>query len=94
MGTKNNPGKFDCYASALPDEPMFILLARDPGAPKLVETWADDRMEQIMLGVRPQSDLPMIEEALLCARAMREWRKSNDGAWRGKPEGEQHAPQD
>lgn len=40
MGTKNNPGKFDCYAAALPDEPYFILLARDPDAPMLVELWA------------------------------------------------------
>lgn len=30
MGTKSNPTQFDCYANALPDEPMFILLARDP----------------------------------------------------------------
>lgn len=29
MGTKNNPGAFDCYANAEPDEPMFVLLARD-----------------------------------------------------------------
>lgn len=29
MGTKNNPGEFDCYANAAPDEPMFILLGRD-----------------------------------------------------------------
>ena len=26
MGTKNNPGKFDCYANAKPDEPLFVLL--------------------------------------------------------------------
>ncbi|HAW11807.1 MAG TPA: aspartate decarboxylase, partial [Chloroflexi bacterium] len=30
MGTKNNPGKFDCYDDAHPDEPMFVLLGRDP----------------------------------------------------------------
>jgi hypothetical protein len=30
MGTKSNPGPFDCYAKAEPDEPMFVLLARDP----------------------------------------------------------------
>ena len=32
MATKNNPGKFDCYTNAEPDEPMFILLGRDPVA--------------------------------------------------------------
>lgn len=29
MGSKTNPGQFDCYANALPDEPMF----RGPPAP-------------------------------------------------------------
>jgi hypothetical protein len=40
MGTKNDPGKFDCYANAEPDEPMFILLGRDPMAGALVREWA------------------------------------------------------
>jgi hypothetical protein len=40
MGTKNNPGKFDCYANAKPDEPMFILLGRDRHAAGLVRLWA------------------------------------------------------
>lgn len=40
MGTKNNPGKFDCYAAAHPDEPLFTLLARDPSAPHLIRLWA------------------------------------------------------
>ena len=39
MGTKNNPGKFDCYAKAHPDEPMFTLLDRDPVAGVLVRMW-------------------------------------------------------
>lgn len=29
MGTKNKPGTYDCYATAHPDEPMFILLGRE-----------------------------------------------------------------
>ena len=36
MGTKNNPGVFDCYANAEPDEPMFVLLGRDKDAATLV----------------------------------------------------------
>lgn len=40
MGTKNNPGKFDCYAKADPDEPIFILRAKDPLASFLVNLWA------------------------------------------------------
>ncbi len=40
MGTKNNPGEYDCYANAHGDEPMFVLLGRDDRAPALVEPWA------------------------------------------------------
>jgi hypothetical protein len=40
MGTKDEPGKFDCYANAEPDEPMFVLLGRDPMAGALVREWA------------------------------------------------------
>lgn len=81
MGTKLTPGKFDCYANALPDEPMFVLLARDPWAPDLVEEWAVKRMRDIVLGFRPSSDLPMVDEAQRCAKAMKEWRTQNEGNW-------------
>lgn len=82
MGTKNNPGDFDCYANALPDEPMFILLGRDPSAPDLVNEWADTRDDEINEGKRPQSDRTMVEEARQCATDMRLWRRRNNGAWR------------
>lgn len=82
MGSKNNPGNFDCYGNALPDEPMFILLARDPSAPNLVDVWADTRALEIKYGARPQSDRVMVEEARECAKNMREWREANNGAWR------------
>jgi hypothetical protein len=82
MGTKDKPAQFDCYANALPDEPMFILLARDPWAPDLVEEWAVKRQRDIVLGVRPLADQAMVDEAQQCAAKMREWRKANDGKWR------------
>lgn len=44
MGTKENPGKHDCYANAAPDEPLFTLLARDPLALFLVSIWSSMRM--------------------------------------------------
>ena len=44
MGTKNNPGSYDCYAKADPDEPMFILLGRDWSAHYLVSLWIALRM--------------------------------------------------
>jgi hypothetical protein len=77
MGSKSTPGKFDCYANAEPDEPMFILLARDASAPASVEEWADKRAQDIAHGIKPQSDWPMVAEARQCAEAMRAWRKAN-----------------
>lgn len=82
MGSKENPDKFDCYTNALPDEPMFILLGRDPAGPDLVNDWADIREAQIGNGSRPASDKAMVESARQCAENMRAWRKANDGKWR------------
>lgn len=69
MGTKNNPGEFDCYANAEPDEPMFVLLARDPLAPLLVEMWA--MMRDITHGDEK------VAEAKVCAAKMRDWCRKN-----------------
>lgn len=66
MGTKNKPGNFDCYANALPDEPMFILLGRDGMAPALVEEWANARE-------RAGEDRAKVAEARQCAESMRDW---------------------
>jgi hypothetical protein len=82
MGSKNNPGKFDCYGNALPDEPMFILLARDYRAPFLVERWAVDCLKDIECGERPETDRAMAQEAHDCAQAMRDWRTTNFPKWR------------
>lgn len=68
MGTKNNPGQYDCYVKAEPDEPMFILLARDESAPLLVEIWRLIKLEE---QTQPSAKLG---EALICADAMRRWR--------------------
>lgn len=68
MGTKNNPGQHDCYDKADPDEPMFVLLARDPLAPILVELWASMREH---LAGNPAK----VKEARGCAAAMRSYRK-------------------
>lgn len=68
MGTKNDPGKFDCYSRAEPDEPMFVLLARDPIAAMLVALWADTAAS---LGKEEKA-----EEARQCAWDMAEYAKS------------------
>jgi hypothetical protein len=67
MGSKNNPGKFDCYSRAEPDEPVFVLLGRDPVAHVVVEDWAALREE---LG---RTEPEVLEEARDCARQMFEW---------------------
>lgn len=82
MGTKENPGKFDCYDKALPDEPVFILLGRDPDFYRLVKEWAERRGQQIRCGDRPESDIELVKEAEICARMGAKWRKEHFGKWR------------
>ena len=89
MGTKNNPGKFDCYENAHPDEPMFVLLGRDRLAAHLVSIWSKVRMgdheaaRQVFshmiiehgLDYSIAPDIDKAGEAMDCAFAMFEWRK-------------------
>ena len=51
MGTKANPGKFDCHNKAADDEPLFTLRAKDPIAPQLVLIW-----KAIRCGEHSQAD--------------------------------------
>lgn len=68
--TKNNPGEYDCYAKAKPDEPMFVLLARDEAASALVLLWT------MILRMKPVKDAQLdeknrkIAEAEKCADEM------------------------
>lgn len=95
MGTKTNPGEYDCYANALPDEEQFQLLARDPLAPGLTRLWAAIRTGDRHLLFSAVSELQGFvphyaeapetapaAEALDCAERMRRWRAANEGAWR------------
>lgn len=78
MGTKNNPGKFDCYDAAEPNEPMFTLLARDRSAPQLIREWADMRRELAQFkGTWTTAEREKIQEAYDCADAMDKWRSTN-----------------
>lgn len=80
MGTKNDPGRFDCYTAAEDDEPMFVLLARDPIASVLVELWAHIReMNTLAAG---SDDTDKCAEAHGCAADMERWRIENrDGTF-------------
>ena len=68
LGTKNEPGRFDCYGAAEPNEPIFVLLGRDPDAPALVREWARLR------SARPSQEGDKIMEALDCAANMEAFR--------------------
>ena len=67
MGTKTEPGKYDCQAKAEDDEPVFVLLARDPVAPLIVELWADLRREM------GRTEGEQLDEAMQLAKEMEAW---------------------
>jgi hypothetical protein len=71
VGTKNNPGDFDCYANAEPDEPMFVLLGRDKHAPILVRLWAQLRE------MDDTEDVHKIAETYWCAAQMESYRRTH-----------------
>ena len=68
MGTRNNPGAYDCYSAADPDEPMFILLGRDPLAPFLVGWWVGLKSAH-----DPNASEEKLKEAMETANAMDAW---------------------
>ncbi|WP_119301113.1 hypothetical protein [Dongia deserti] len=87
MGTKNNPGDYDCYAKAHADEPMFTLLGRDRTAHHLVAIWSalrgghfefarqllDDAIADLRsLGMR-DTDKAKLAEAATCSEKMKTW---------------------
>lgn len=98
MGTKANPGQFDCYQAAQPDEPIFVLLGRDRLAAHLVSIWSKIRMGDIeaasavfmdMLnkhavayGMEP--DVAKAEEAMTCSLAMFKFWHMREEARRAK----------
>lgn len=71
MATKNNPGEFDCYANAEPDEPFFVLLGRDVLAGDLVKEWARRREMIASVGDGPdEREARKIAEARAVAEQM------------------------
>lgn len=89
MATKNNPGAFDCFANAKPDEPIFILLARDELAPWVVAIWAAarDKNQAAFYDAaaslfraadkKDPADPLKISEANGCALSMMGWKTEN-----------------
>lgn len=93
MATKNNPGDYDCYANAAPDEPLFVLKSTDVTAPHLVRAWAflragmliaakaemDRALEKLVDVGKPckPMDDPKLHEAIKCAAQMQAWYLEN-----------------
>lgn len=66
MGTKLQPGKYDCYNNLAEDEPYFVLRGKDKFAPLLIMFWA-----QLVMLFGHSSE--KIAEATKCAKSMQEW---------------------
>jgi hypothetical protein len=73
MANKMHPGMFRCYEAALPDEPMFVILGRDPAGPATLEFWANERHRQGK--TTDPDDNSRIGGSLREADEMRDWRK-------------------
>ncbi|MCK5615395.1 hypothetical protein KAR91_76735 [Candidatus Pacearchaeota archaeon] len=71
MSTLNNPGPHDCLKKVHPDEPIFVLCARDPLAPRCVRKWAYDALQR-----NDGTKIDKINEALKTADEMEEWQKN------------------
>lgn len=84
MGTKLEPGKYDCHKNAADDEPIFTLRAKDPLAAEVVRIWAALRQGQVhvaknlcdtvgMFHSPREVNADKIGEALKCADDMTTW---------------------
>lgn len=71
--TKTHPGSFRCWEAALPDEPVFVILGRDPAAPATLEFWAHERVRQDK--THTPDDKSRIAAAIDEAKDMAEWRQ-------------------
>lgn len=68
MGTKLNPGRFDCYAKLQPHEPHFVLMGRDRQSGYLIREWADNyRRLNEAEGTYTPDKKAKFEEAYKCA---------------------------
>ena len=85
MGTKNNPGAYDCYQNAAPDEPVFTLRAKDPAAAAAIRFWMKVRYEmKKRAGEFDEREQAKQEEAERCAVAMEEWRNGGETMPKGE----------
>ena len=62
-----------CYDKAAPDEPIFVLRAKDVLAPEVIQVWAHLAEER---GVKKEK----VAEARLVAIDMAQWAKMHGGS--------------
>lgn len=63
-----------CFYRALDDEPVFVLLARDPCTPEAIRWWVTLRQALIGRGEKPLEDHETLADALRAAMAAHTWR--------------------
>ena len=80
--------KNGCFYRALDDEPIFVLLARDPCFAETIRGWETSRQALIGRGEKPQGDHPMLLEALATATAGVVWRNDATDPANGYDAGE------
>lgn len=74
MGTKNNPGHYDCYAKLAEDEPYFVLRGKDPFGWLLVNLWCSIRTMMMRANASPKEKenyQTKLREAKACAASMK-----------------------
>ena len=78
MGTKNQPGEFDCHGAAHGDEPIFTLRADDEQAPEVVVDWIKARLFREFLAGRlelvDEDRDRKLKQASECEMDMRAWK--------------------
>lgn len=73
-GAKGAPGEFDCYADVPDDEPIFVLRARDPLAPVMIQLWTAARS---LYRIPDDRECNKQVHAIQIAEAMRKYRHDN-----------------
>jgi len=58
-----------------PDEPVFILTGRDRASPITIKIWCHLWLQEIGMGLRPETDRPQITEAMRIATQMEIWHR-------------------
>ncbi len=74
MGTKRNPGLYDCHHAADPDEPIFTLRGKDPTSATIVRAWVVLREHLADKGVI-ERDENQVNEALSLASQLEQYAR-------------------